>query len=311
MSVVEGDSEGWTQQRSYSKKKSLILTCIQCGRVFKSKSDLEEHNVSTHVTRARHVCEKCNEYFSTIKDLETHMNCKHTENTVFNCRKCDKNVKARPEIDNHVQEHRTKTSSGCDECNERLTTMSSLDKHSEEMITQDAEVGNKCNRCDQSFFLEEELNMHMVTFQAERVFNCQRCDKPYESMSLLRRHDWRCHREIECNKCGETIKSRTDIKSHRETKHQMYQKVYCKFFPECIDSEECLYEHVKGSNEVSFCPNGQMCNDQACKFSDKKHAKQNVLCMFQANCKRLNCSYTHTTTRKAFLGEGYMESVRK
>ena len=157
MSVVEGDSEGWTQQRSYSKKKSLILTCIQCGRVFKSKSDLEEHNISTHVTRARHVCEKCNEYFSTIKDLETHMNCKHTENTVFNCRKCDKNVKARPEIDNHVQEHRTKTSSGCDECNERLTTMSSLDKLSEEMITQDAEVGNKCNRCDQIFFLEENM----------------------------------------------------------------------------------------------------------------------------------------------------------
>ena len=308
MSVVEGDSQGWTQQRSHSKKKSLIQTCSQCGRVFKSKSDLEEHNVSMHITRARHVCEKCNDIFLTIKDLETHLNDKHTENTVFNCKNCNKNVKTKPEIENHVEGHRTKTSTECDECNERSTTKSSLDEHTEEMITLDTDVGNKC---DQSFTLEEELIVHIVTFHAERVFNCQRCDKPYESMSLLRRHDWRCHREIECNICGETIKSRTDIKSHRETKHQMYQKVYCKFFPACIDGEECLYEHVRGSNEVSYCPNGQMCKDQACKISDKKHAKQNVLCMFQANCMRLNCPYTHTTTRKAFLEEGSVGNLRK
>ena len=32
ISVVEGDYEGWTQQRSYSKKKSLILTCSQCNK---------------------------------------------------------------------------------------------------------------------------------------------------------------------------------------------------------------------------------------------------------------------------------------
>ena len=101
-----------------------------------------------------------------------------------------------------------------------------------------------------------------------------------------------------------------NIKSHRETKHQLYQKVYCKFFPACMDGDECLYEHSQGSNEVSYCPSGQMCNDQTCKFSEQKHIKPKVLCIFQSNCKRLNCPYTHTATRKAFLGEGSVGILR-
>ena len=73
MSVVEGCFQGWTQQRSYSRRKSSIVKCGQCKEIFKSKHDLEEHNTSTHVIRARHVCGKCDEIFSTITDLEKHV----------------------------------------------------------------------------------------------------------------------------------------------------------------------------------------------------------------------------------------------
>ena len=239
------------------------------------------------------------------------MGNKHAENTAFNCRNCETNLKHRSESENHINsEHRSKTKSKCDDCSERIPKSSNLDNHTEEMHLQDPEVDNKCSKCEQRFTLEEELNEHMVIFHADRVFNCQKCDKPYESMSLLRRHDWRSHREIECNICGESIKSRTDNKSHRETKHKMYKKVYCKFFPDCIDGEECLYEHVKGSNEVSYCQNGLMCNDQECKCSDQEHTKQKVLCIFQENCKRLDCPYTHTVKRKAFLDEDSVGIIR-
>ena len=64
-------------------------------------------------------------------------------------------------------------------------------------------------------------------------------------MSKLRRHDQRCHREIECNKCGETIASRQDLKRHRELEHQ----VFCRFFPNCMDEEECLYEYDENNTE--------------------------------------------------------------
>ena len=92
-------------------------------------------------------------------------------------------------------------------------------------------------------------------------------------MSKLMRHDWRCHREVECNICGEFIKCRQDIKKHREIVHRMFRKVFCKFFPSCLDEDECIHEHVNESNEIDtnevlFCKNGEKWNEQSCNFSE-------------------------------------------
>ena len=132
-------------------------------------------------------------------------------------------------------------------------------------------------------------------------------------MRFLRRHDWRSHREIDCNICGEIIPSREDIKSHRQLKHQMFKRVFCKYFPSCLDGDECFFEHEKDSNvpgtkEDLYCPNGEKCNDQSCKFSEQKH-KSTFLCKFQANCNRLNCQYKHNMPRKAFLEESSIKHL--
>ena len=64
-------------------------------------------------------------------------------------------------------------------------------------------------------------------------------------MSKLRRHDWRGHREIMCNRCGDYLPSRQELKIHRESKHEMIDKVVCRHFPNCLDEDECLYVHDK------------------------------------------------------------------
>ena len=46
-----------------SRRKNSILKCGQCKEIFKSKHDLEEHNTSTHVIRARHGVENVMKYF--------------------------------------------------------------------------------------------------------------------------------------------------------------------------------------------------------------------------------------------------------
>ena len=191
-----------------------------------------------------------------------------------------------------------------------FSPMSGLESHKEEIHAEKSEFTFKCNKCDEKFTVKEELRKHLVTLHAEKVFNCQKCNKPYPSMNLLRRHDWRCHREIECTMCGETLQSREDIKGHRERKHQIFQRTFCKFFPSCIDGDECLFEHVRDVNEASHCPNGQSCDDQTCKFSEQKHSTIKVLCKFQTNCNKLNCPYTHSVERKAFLGEGLRKILR-
>ena len=75
-------------------------------------------------------------------------------------------------------------------------------------------------------------------------------------MNKLRRHDWRNHREIECNICSEIIENRQQISEHRRTKHQMYRKIQCTFFPDCYDGDECFFEHTFAPYmvaEVSKC----------------------------------------------------------
>ena len=124
-------------------------------------------------------------------------------------------------------------------------------------------------------------------------------------MSKLRRHDWRNHREIMCNSCGDNLPSRQELKEHRASKHQMMKKVYCRYFPNCLDEDECLYVHEKiEESRTSGCVDGSSCRDQSCKFTDKEHMENKIMCKFQRNCNRLNCAYIHTGNRKAFLEPG-------
>ena len=145
-------------------------------------------------------------------------------------------------------------------------------------------------------------------------FLCQKCTKIYPNMSELRRHDWRSHREIECNRCGENISSRQELKEHRETEHQMVNKIYCRYFPNCMDGDECLYEHGKADfQEIAYglCPEGVECKNQACKYNDKEHRGSKGLCKFQVNCNRLNCNYKHLGSRKAFLEQEFSKENKK
>ena len=131
-------------------------------------------------------------------------------------------------------------------------------------------------------------------------------------MSQLRRHDWRSHRCVECTICGEKVASRQDISEHRQSKHGIVSKSLCKFFPNCIDEDECFFVHkISNLTENNYlCPNGENCKDQSCTFSEWKH-KTTELCKFQTNCTRINCTFMHTVKRKAFLGRGSSDCVLK
>ena len=91
----------------------------------------------------------------------------------------------------------------------------------------------------------------------------------------------------------------------------------CKYFPDCIDGDECFFEHKtsinaeseseseNGGQHRSFCPDGKNCSDQSCQFSESNHRDAGqILCRFQSNCNREKCSFKHNIARKAFLGEG-------
>ena len=179
-----------------------------------------------------------------------HKKINHAENSASACNHCHKIMKTNAELLEHVQNNHKET------------------------------LGNQCERCDKCFRSEEEIREHICKAHEEATFsgiqdmiidelNCQKCDKKYGNMSKLRRHDWRSHRTVDCNICGEVIRSRQDISNHRQSKHGIHKKTVCKFFPNCIDEGECFFEH-KNHKEPEYqrnldtCPNSESCTDQSC-----------------------------------------------
>ena len=161
----------------------------------------------------------------------------------------------------------------------------------------------------------------MKTHSKEAGVKCTKCDKVYSNMSKLRRHDWRSHRAIECNICSEMLISREEISNHRKIEHQMFRRIKCKYFPNCIDEEECFFDHedhqspqTSGINigQNRYCSKGNSCDNQSCEFSERNHLNvENVMCRFQAKCSRSECMYKHIMERTSFLGDFRKNSVRK
>ena len=245
----------------------------------------EEEMLVDHENEVCHECEHCKLTFKTQGDLEKHTRGQHGDKVPYTCKDCQVSYKTQSDLEKHIRS---------------LHVVKISDLKVEKIFT--------CETCYTVFKEEDKLKDHLITLHAEKVFTCQICNKSYSSMSQLRRHDWRSHREIECNICGDAIQCRQDIKNHRQSKHQMFKRIFCKYYPACIDGDECFFEHEKDINvpeeyDGLSCPNGEKCKDQTCKFSEQRHSIT-ILCKFQANCNRLNCQYKHNLPRKAFLGGG-------
>ena len=93
---------------------------------------------------------------------------------------------------------------------------------------------------DNKFEEENDLADHIKTHSNGQKFKCNKCEREYTEMGKLRRHDWRSHREVSCNICGEWIENRQNIGNHRQEKHQIFRKSLCRFFPNCVDEDECF-----------------------------------------------------------------------
>ena len=260
-------------------------------------------------------CEDCKSTYQTKNELLIHIEKSHARKNSINCQKCKYECETAENLKEHMKNvHSNVESYKCDLSEKQLQTESVSKSHSK-TVHNDKDTKINCEQYSSSFQTENEVKDHTKVHskdEVEKQFVCQKCSKAYPTMSKLRRHDWRSHREIQCNRCGENVSSRQELKTHRENVHEMVNKVYCRYYPNCMDEEECLYAHEQiEDSSVNGCVDGSDCRDQSCKFSDKEHKDNRILCKFQTNCNRLNCIYKHVVARKAFLGPGLSKENKK
>ena len=172
-----------------------------------------------------------------------------------------------------------------------------------------------CNGQDE---LVNHRRSHDQSKQVSKI-KCSKCEKEYTNMSKLRRHDWRSHRSVDCNICGSSLESREEISNHRKVVHKMSRKTTCRFFPNCIDEDECFFAH--NQNEESqedrtgksrYCLKGEKCEDQSCEYSEVNHLNvKNVICRFQERCNKPECMFKHMMERASFLAACTQNSEKK
>ena len=107
-------------------------------------------------------CEDCNMKFKSEQDVKEHILLKHT----IEWEQCHSKYKTKEELNKHLKSSHTGTEYKCEQCDSKLKTKGDLNRHIKDTH------GNQINS----------------------LFPCMKCDHVYNTMTELRRHDWRCHR---------------------------------------------------------------------------------------------------------------------
>ena len=236
------------------------------------------------------------------------------EDKIFQCEDCDKKFEKEDSFMNHKQIHKRSQTLACDKCEDKFTLKRELMEH---IVITHTELNDTQCREPGKGVAEIEVFVDIIQSHkddaAKVEYCCKKCDNIYFDMRKLRRHDWRNHRTIQCTICSEMLESRQDMTSHRQNKHKMFRKLPSRYFPDCYDGDECLFDHnIKEETNLSVCPNGQNCVDQSCSYSEQNHRSQRPnLCRFQEKCNRAGCLFKHMCVRNAFLGVSPSNTKRK
>ena len=278
----------WIQQQ---KRKNLKLN--------KEKKVTQSYSYS---------CQQCSESFSEQRDFEKHQTS-HGNITQYKCKLCSERFDEKALLDSHIDIH-SQTGYSCEVCNNRFERENMLLEHKKAHVKISS---YKCENCGGIFSQKEEMLNHMEAHEKDPVvqeIKCSKCDKSYLTMSKLRRHDWRSHRIVNCNICGLSLQSREEISEHRKTEHNMSRKIKCRYFPNCIDENECFFDHNEKEDKQTeergvksrYCLKGENCENQSCEYSEVNHMNvKNVMCRYQAKCNKTECMFKHIIERASFL----------
>ena len=92
----------------------------------------------------------------------------------------------------------------------------------------------------------------------------------------------------------------------------MDSKIKCKFYPNCLNKDECFFVHDEESKqdeeEDKYCIEGDNCKNQSCEREHR--STNNILCRYQSKCSKSTCRFKHMAEKASFLG-GCAQNLRK
>ena len=224
-------------------EKPVYHQCQDCAKVFKTKSNLNQHRNIVH-QNVRHICDKCGKSF-THSGYRYHKLTAHRSED-FESSSSDEGSKA------FVEEKIKKFE--CENCGKRFAQNSLLRKHISAVHEQTNDKAGgirkfQCPYCPSQFKRKDHVDRHITHLHSivpdAKLFECvhPNCGKRFQSAGRLQQHS-KLHQDNSthpCPICGKTILRKKNLSIHIITCHPSES---VNFEPEITNKQEEIKQRV-------------------------------------------------------------------
>ncbi|XP_037934307.1 endothelial zinc finger protein induced by tumor necrosis factor alpha isoform X3 [Teleopsis dalmanni] len=233
-----------------------LFKCLTCGKDFKQKSTLLQHD-RIHTDARPFPCSECGKRFRQQSHLTQHLRI-HANEKPFTCGYCSRGFRQRAILNQHIRIHSEPDARPfpCSECGKRFRQQMHLTQH---LRIHTNEKPYTCGYCSRGFRQRANLDQHIRIHSGEKPYECPQCGKHFRQKTILNQHV-RTHQEPDarpfpCTECGKRFRQQTHLTQHLRI-HTNEKPFTCGYCSRSFRQRANLDQHVRiHSGEKPYeCP---------------------------------------------------------
>ncbi|KAL0822282.1 hypothetical protein ABMA28_004395 [Loxostege sticticalis] len=167
-----------------------LFKCLTCGKDFKQKSTLLQHE-RIHTDSRPYGCPECGKRFRQQSHLTQHLRI-HANEKPYACVYCPRSFRQRAILNQHLRIHSGEKPYTCGECGKHFRQKAILNQH-QSHLTQHLRIHTNekpygCVYCPRFFRQRTILNQHLRIHTGEKPYKCTQCGKDFRQKAILDQH---------------------------------------------------------------------------------------------------------------------------